>query len=208
MLFAQMGAIIENIRETQEPAKRKGGAAMSRKTMMTLGGIAASVLLVASLALAQGYMGGPGWGHGKGMGYWNVQNLTPEQVTQMTKLRSEFYNETAAIRGQLAAKHAELQALLTNPDSKSEQIAAKEREILQLRTQFAERRIANQAKMRNILTKEQLAQMAEAGFGCGRGGWYHHGEGIGPGMGMGPGPGYHHGMPGGPGTGPNPPQQQ
>jgi Spy/CpxP family protein refolding chaperone len=183
---------------------------MSRKTMITLGGIAAAVLMLGSLALAQGYMGGPGWGHGKGMGYWHVQNLTPQQVTQMTKLRSEFYNETAAIRGQLAAKHAELQALLTNPDTKSEQIAAKEREILQLRTQFAEKRIANQAKMRNILTKEQLAEMAESGFGCGRGGWYHHGEGMGPGRGFGPGPGYHHGMPGGPAgpdPAPNPPQQ-
>lgn len=193
---------------------------MSRKTMITLGGIAASVLLVASLALAQGHMGGPGWGHGMGMGYCHVQNLTPEQVTQMTKLRSEFYNDTAAIRGQLAAKHAELQALLTNPDAKSEQISAKQREILQLRTQFGEKRIANQSKMRNLLTKEQLAQMAETGFGCGRGGGYHRGMGMGPGMGMGhgmgpgmgrgPGPGSHHGMPGGPGdpgTDPNPSQQ-
>lgn len=182
---------------------------MSRKTMMTLGGVALGVLLVASLAWAQGYMGGPGWGHGMGMGYCHVQNLTPEQVTQMTKLRSEFYNETAAVRGQLAAKHAELQALLTNPDAKSEQISAKQREILQLRTQFGEKRIANQAKMRNILTKEQLTQMAETGFGCGRGGGYHHGmgPGMGPGMGMGPGPGPHHGMPGGPDMSPNPPQQ-
>jgi zinc resistance-associated protein len=191
---------------------------MSRKTMISLGGIAAGVLLVASLALAQGYMGGHGWEHGMGMGYWHVQNLTPEQVTQMTKLRSDFYNETAAIRGQLAAKRAELQALLTNPDAKSEQISAKETEILQLRTQFGEKRIANQAKMRNILTKEQLAQLAETGFGRGRGGWYHRGmgpgagpaSGMGPGKGMGPGPGYQYGMPGGPGgpgPGPNPTQQ-
>ena len=190
---------------------------MSRKTMITLGGVALGVLLVASLAWAQGRMGGPGWGHGLGMGYCHVQNLTPEQVTQMTKLRSEFYNETAAIRGQLAAKDAELRALMTNPDATSEQISAKQREILQLRTQFAEKRIANQAKMRGTLTKEQLTQMAEAGpgYGCGRGGGYHRGMGMGPGMGKGPGmgygPGYHHGMYHGPDTEPdtepNPSQQ-
>jgi hypothetical protein len=144
------------------------------------------------------------------MGYWHAPNLTPEQVAQMTKLRSEFYNETAALRGQLAAKHAELQALMTNPDATSVQISAKEREILQLRTQFGEKRIANQAKMRNLLTKEQLTELATSG-GCGfpRGGGYHHGMGMehGPGMGtgMGPGPGFHHGMEAEPGPAPQTP---
>ncbi|HYA02421.1 MAG TPA: Spy/CpxP family protein refolding chaperone [Syntrophobacteria bacterium] len=180
---------------------------MSRKTMITLGGIAASVLLVASLALAQGHMGGGDWGRGPGMmGYWHASNLTPEQVAQMTKLRSEFYNETAALRGQLAAKHAELQALMTNPDATSAQISAKEREILQLRTQFGEKRIANQAKMRNLLTKEQLTELATSG-GCGfpRGGGYHHGMGMGMGPGPGPGPGFHHGMEAEPGPAPQTP---
>ncbi len=187
---------------------------MSRRTMITLGGVAASILLVASLALAQGRMGGPGWGHGPGpgmMGYWHAPNLTPEQTAQMTKLRSEFYNDTAALRGQLAAKHAELQALMTNPDAKSEQISAKQREILQLRTQFGEKRIAYEAKMRSVLTKEQLTEMATSGgYGCGRGGGYHRGMGMGPGgMGMGhgpgPGPGYHHGLEDEPGPAPEAP---
>ena len=186
---------------------------MSRKTMMIIG-VAASVLLLASLALAQGHMGGPGWGHGRGMAYWHAPNLTPEQMAQMNKFRNEFYNDSAAVRGQLAAKDAELRALTGNPDATSEQIAAKQKEILQIRTQFGEKRIAYEAKLRSVLTKDQLTQMATSPeYGCERGGRYHHGMGMGggmgmgPGMGMGSGPGYHHGMPGGSGTGPNPPPQ-
>jgi Spy/CpxP family protein refolding chaperone len=144
------------------------------------------------------------------MGYWNAPNLTPEQIAQMTKLRSEYYNDTAAVRGQLVAKHAELRALLTNPDATSAQISAKEKEILQIRTQFGEKRIAHDAKMRSVLTKEQLTEMATSGaYGCPRGGGYHRGMGMGhgPGMGMGPGPGpgYHRGMDYGPGPVPEAP---
>jgi zinc resistance-associated protein len=181
---------------------------MSRKTMMLVG-LVAGVLLVASLALAQGYMGGPDWGHGRGMAYWHAPNLTPEQMAQMNKFRNDYYNDSAAVRGQLAAKHAELRALTGNPDATPAQIAAKQKEILQIRTQFGEKRIAYEAKLRSVLTKDQLTQMATSpAYGCGPGGRYHHGMGVGPGWGMGPGPGYHPGMPGGPDTGPNPPQQQ
>jgi Spy/CpxP family protein refolding chaperone len=178
--------------------KRRGGFAMSLRTMITLGGIAASILLIASLAPAQGHMAALGWGPGEGMAYWNAPNLTPEQIAQMNKFRSEYYNDTATVRGQLVAKHAELRALLTNPDATSAQISAKEREILQISTQFGEKRIAYEAKLRSVLTKEQLAQMAtNAGYGWGRGGryrygmepapWYHHRPGNRPGMGPGPG---------------------
>jgi zinc resistance-associated protein len=150
------------------------------------------------------------------MAYWHAPNLTPEQMAQMNKFRNEFYNDSAAVRGQLAAKDAELRALMGNPDATSEQIAAKQKEILQIKTQFGEKRIGYEAKLRSVLTKEQLTQMATSPqYGCERGGLYHHGmghgmdmgPGMGRGMGMGPGPGYHRGMPGGPGSGPNPPQQ-
>jgi zinc resistance-associated protein len=179
---------------------------MSRKTMITLGGVAASVLLVASLALAHGYRGAGGWGHGPGMmPYWNAPNLTPEQTAQMNKLRSEYYNDTAAVRGQLVTKHAELRALLTNPDATSAQISAKEKELLQLATQFGEKRIAYEAKVRNVLTKEQLTQLATNG-GCGWGrGWGHRPE-LGREHGMEPGSRYPHGMGYGPGPGSNPEQ--
>ena len=172
---------------------------MNRKMKFTLGAVAAMVLLVASLALAQGRMRGPDWKSGAGMGYCHAPDLTQDQMGKMNKLRAEFYNDTAAVRGQLAAKHAELQALMANPDATAEQLTGKQKEILQLRTQFAEKRITHDAKMRGVLTKEQLTQMAGYGFGCGRGGGYHRG------MGMGPGPGPHHGMGMGPGGGPPPP---
>jgi Spy/CpxP family protein refolding chaperone len=184
---------------------------MSGRTMLTLGGVAAATFLLASLALAQEWrMGGPGWERGSGpglMGYWHVPNLTPDQVARMNKFRSEYYNDTAAVRGQILAKHAELKALMTNPNATSEQISAKQREILQLRTQFGEKRIAYEAKLRSVLTKEQLTQMATSdGYGWGRGRGYRRGMGMGPGgMGAGPGVGPGPGYPPGPGFGPGPP---
>jgi Spy/CpxP family protein refolding chaperone len=167
--------------------------------------IVLSLLLTASMALAGGPGGesmGPGHPYGsRGLGYY-IPDLSQEQIAQMTKLRSQFYNDTAGLRGEMVTKRIELRALLANPEATPEQIAAKEKEILQLRTQFAEKRIALQAKMRGLLTKEQLDRMAAWAPGAGFGfGWRHHHDyspGMrgyyGPGRGMGqgnddPGPG-------------------
>ena len=162
---------------------------MKHRKLTTVGLILVGLVLVSSLALAQGPMSGSGWGHGRGpgagSGYCYAPDLTEEQITQLNKLRSDFYNDTAALRGQMATKRAELRALMINPEATPDEIGAKQKEILHLRTQFAEKRITHQAKMRGVLNKEQLRQLGGWGRGPGFGhGWRHH-HGYGPGKGMG-----------------------
>jgi Spy/CpxP family protein refolding chaperone len=164
---------------------------MKHAKMAAAGVIVLTLMLAASLTLAQApsRMGrGDGDRDGPGGPCYNVPNLTQEQVAEMTKLRTQFYNDTAALRGQMVTRRIELRALLTNPEATPDQIAAKQRELLQLRTQLGEKRIANQAKMRGLFTKEQLSQMGKWGPGTGFGrGWMHprgHGQGM---MGYGPG---------------------
>jgi Spy/CpxP family protein refolding chaperone len=129
---------------------------------------------------------------GPGMHYYYAPDLTEEQRAQMIKLRSDFLNDTAAIRGQMVTKKTQLKALRANPDSTPEEIAAKQMEILKTKTEFSEKRIAHQAKMRGVLTKEQLKQMSDKGYGWGQRRGKHQRWGCdgGPGQGAGPGPGY------------------
>jgi Spy/CpxP family protein refolding chaperone len=140
-------------------------------------------------------MGGDHWGdmeRGAGMHYYYAPDLTEEQRAQMVKLRGDFLNETASLRGQMVTKKTQLEALRSNPDATPEEIAAKQMEILKIKTEFSEKRIAHQAKMRGVLTKEQLKQMSDKGYGWGRGPGHHQGwgRGGGPGQPRGPGPGY------------------
>lgn len=155
-----------------------------RHKKMTVVAVASAVLLfVASLALAHG-PGRGGWrGGGMGMGfgqqYLSALDFTQEQRSEMNGLRSQFLNETAELRGKLMVKKIELRALIFNPEAKSEEIIAKKREILKIRTEFAEKRIAHQARMRAVLTKEQLSQIGDLGFSRGYGRGWKHGRGMG-----------------------------
>jgi zinc resistance-associated protein len=168
--------------------------------------IIAAVLITCSLFLAtavlaqKGWKGGDRWYDaqpGPGMPYFHVPDLTDEQKAKMTDLRTQFLNDTAPLRGRLVTKRTELRAIQGNPESSPDEIATKQREALKIRTELAEKRIAHQAKMRGVLTKEQLKKMSEWGYGRGHG-WGrghkrgHHrgyGRGGGSGSGMGPGPG-------------------
>ncbi len=172
---------------------------MKFKKMTVAAVVSTIVLFVASLAMAHG-PGRGGWrGGGMGMGfgqqYLSALDLTQEQRSEMNRLRSQFLNETAELRGKLMVKKIELRALISNPEAKSEEIIAKKREILKIRTEFAEKRIAHQARMRTVLTKEQLGQIGDWGFGRGYGRGWKHGRGWGQGHGMGQDWGYGHNCP-------------
>ncbi len=135
--------------------------------------------------MMQGY--GPGdqgnynrWG-------WN-EKLTDEQRTQLDKLHQKFFDETAALRSQMAAKHSELNILMNTSNPDFEKAKTLQKEINDLRSKMDQERIKLFAEERKINPD------ARFGRGWGRGGMkgggpYGAGMSLGYGRGMGRGTG-------------------
>jgi len=169
------------------------------KRALAIVGILALVAVIAVPVLAQG----PGAGRGRMMqGYgpgepgagprwaWD-DKLTDEQRTQLDKLHQKFFDETAAVRSQLAAKHSELTILMNTSNPDLEKAKALQKEISDLKGKMGQERIKMFAEERKINPD------ARFGMGWGRGGMKGGGPGSG-GMGMGYGRGMGRGFGGGP----------
>jgi Spy/CpxP family protein refolding chaperone len=184
-----------------------------RKPLITEGdnymkrAIVIPVLIVLTLlwtynAQAQGW---GGRGRGAGQGQWGNPygiNLTDDQAKKMNGLHQAFLKDTAELNTKIDQKQLELNSLLleTNPDS--QKIAALQKEISGMQSQFNEKRINYQLESRKTLTPEQLSQlppgctlgfgnlMGGSGYGCGMGSGYGYGCGRGPAYGCGRGAGY------------------
>lgn len=169
------------------------------KRALTIIGI---VLLVAAIAVpvvAQG----PGSGRGRMMqGYgpgepcegprwaWD-DKLTDEQRTQLDKLHQKFFDDTAAVRSQMAAKRSELQILMNTSNPDFEKAKALQKELSDLRAKLGQERIKLFAE------EKKINPDARFGMGWGRGGKKGGGP-CGGGMGMGYGRGAGRGFGGGP----------
>ena len=169
------------------------------KRALAIVGILALVAVVALPVLAQG----PGAGRGRMMqgygpggpgdgprGGWD-DKLTDEQRTQLDKLHQKFFDETAAVRSQMVAKHSELNILMNTSNPDFEKAKALQKEISDLRGKMAQERIKLFAEERKINPD------ARFGMGWGRGGMKGGGP-CGGGMGMGHGRGMGRGPGGGP----------
>ena len=170
------------------------------KRALTIIGIVVLVAAITIPVLAQG----PGMGRGRMMqGYGpgdpgdcphygaSDDKLTDEQRTQLDKLHQKFFDETAALRSQMAAKHSELMILMNTSNPDLEKAKALQKEISDLRGKMGQERIKQFAEERKINPD------ARFGMGWGRGGMKGGGP-CGGGMGM----GYGRGMGRGPGGGP------
>jgi len=139
--------------------------------------------------MMQGYgPGGPG--DGPRFGAWD-DKLTDEQRTQLDKLQQKFFDETAAVRSQMVAKHSELNILMNTSNPDFEKAKALQKELTDLRGKMGQERIKMFAEERKINPD------ARFGMGWGRGGMKGGGP-SGGGMGMGHGRGMGRGPGGGP----------
>jgi len=170
------------------------------KRALTIIGILVMAAAIAIPVMAQG----PGAGRGRMMqgygpgdpadcprhGAWD-DKLTDEQRTQLDKLHQKFFDETAAVRSQMAAKHSELNILMNTSNPDLEKAKALQKEINDLRGKMGQERIKLFAEERKINPD------ARFGMGWGRGGMKGGGP-CGGGMGMGYGRGMGRGFGGGP----------
>jgi Spy/CpxP family protein refolding chaperone len=147
-----------------------------------------------------GYWGGPGscWGYNQGYGRGE---LTQEQEARLDELYQSFYDETALIKNDLWAKRAQMRTLMGVSQIDKEKVQALQREINDLRSTLAEKRLDMMLKAREIAPDFRLAGRFGRGQGSSKGGHSPHRRGYGPHMRGGYGPGMQGGYGGyGPGA--------
>jgi zinc resistance-associated protein len=142
------------------------------KRALTIIGIVLLMAAIAAPVVAQG----PGLGRGRmmqgdgpgepGTGpRWGWDDkLTDEQRTQLDKLHQKFFDDTAAMRSQMAAKRSELHILMNTSNPDFEKAKALQKEISDLRGKMGQERIKLFAEERKINPE------ARYGMGWGRGG--------------------------------------
>jgi Spy/CpxP family protein refolding chaperone len=121
----------------------------------------AILLLCGSAAYAMGPGdGGPGGGGEGFKGHHpNLLNLTPEQKTKLQALRENFRKETVFLRNDIKVKRLELKTLWTVPNPDKDKIVAKQKELINLKTQLAMKAIDFRLEARSYLTPDQAAQV-------------------------------------------------
>jgi Spy/CpxP family protein refolding chaperone len=120
--------------------------------------------------MMQGYgPGGPG--DQPRYGAWD-EKLTDEQREQINKLQQKFYDDTAQLRSQIAAKHSELNILMNTSNPDVQKAKALQKEVSDLKAKMAQETLNFQFEVRKINPDARLGM----GYGRGMGG---------PGRGMG-----------------------
>ncbi|MFH1489863.1 MAG: periplasmic heavy metal sensor, partial [Pseudomonadota bacterium] len=122
-----------------------------------------------------------------GSGGWN-DGLTEEQRTQLDKLYQKFTDETSSLRNDLWSKRGELNTLLNSPSPDAEKAKALQKEISDLRSKMAEKRLDLELEEGKIAPDKGSARGYGKGYGPHMGGNYGPQMGYGRGM-MGYGPG-------------------
>jgi Spy/CpxP family protein refolding chaperone len=136
---------------------------------------------ISGIAIADAYGSGTamrGYGAGsdcplyhQGRGGWGAANLTDDQISQIDKLRTDFHNATADLRGDLRQKELSLQAELAKKEPDAAKAQSLQTEISTLRSDLDAKRLAHRMEVHKI------APDAGFGHGPGYGAGPHHGRG-------------------------------
>ncbi len=145
------------------------------------------IIALSSPAASQGPPDRGGWrsrGGGGMMGHMHPDmmdwvsrlHLTEEQTAKLQELRESYLRDSLPWRNELVIKRFDLRDMLRDPQSDSNAILAKQREISQLESKIQERALLYHIEMRKVLTPEQIKLLPPPG-------WEMHGPGRGWGMG-------------------------
>jgi Spy/CpxP family protein refolding chaperone len=140
-----------------------------RNTKMMVAVATVAVLLMAAAVHAEPGKGGPGFGHGHGKWAAIMNELTPEQQTQMKALKIEGLKKHEEFRSQIAKKRIELMELASKDNPDEQVLVKKQQEIWALKDQARNDHRAMKLKFRALLTPEQRQKLGPLGFGMGMG---------------------------------------
>lgn len=140
---------------------------MKKSKMKWLGTLAIAVLLVSSLNVnAQGFRGiqKPPSGHPMEMNKGQkperrgpeIPNLTDTQKNQLKEFHLQEMEKAQPIENIVVEKETRLNTLITAEDYDEKAINKVIEEIGDLKTDLAKLKVANQQKIKSILTEEQL----------------------------------------------------
>jgi len=88
---------------------------------------------------------------------WASQlNLTADQSSKLQELRETYLRDTLVWRNELVIKRFDMRDLLRNPQSDSNAILTKQREISDLEAKIQERGLLLLIEMRKVLTPDQI----------------------------------------------------
>ena len=144
---------------------------MVLRSALTLATTAATtaILLNNGMVLAQpldspspliAQLANPGWGRGRG-GWLQDLNLTPAQVNQMNQIRSRYRDRLNQQRQALRQSQQKLQQLLSSSNASQQTLLAQHRQVQALRQQLSDTQFESMLAMRQVLTPEQRAKLAQ-----------------------------------------------
>ncbi len=125
------------------------------------------LLLLAAMVLGSFAFAQKGVGKGLGLGWIDPTvlkqqlGLTDEQVQKLTQLRTEHLTKVSQLGAELAAKRAELSALMWAPEPNQRRVQELTEQIAKLTTELVKERLNFQQEVRKILTPEQLRKLQQ-----------------------------------------------
>jgi Spy/CpxP family protein refolding chaperone len=120
-----------------------------KKTAMIGLTLILALALVATTALA-----GPGGGRFYGMGPM-LQNLTPEQSSQVLALQQEHHEKIAPIQQQLFTKKMELRTLMFSQNPDQAKAAALQKEVFELVDEIQQESSNLRMNMLTVITPQE-----------------------------------------------------
>jgi len=163
---------------------------MMKRTILPIAAVIVVMVCCTMVHDAQAQRGRRGCAPGgmwsdSGFGFPPGLNLSPEQMTAIGKVRSDFFQETASLRNSMHKKNLEMQALFLEQTVDGEKAEKLQDEIFALKKDIAQKGLKARLAVRTILTPEQRAQLppgCNVGFGrpgAGSGTGFKRGQGFG-----------------------------
>ncbi|MDJ0577456.1 MAG: Spy/CpxP family protein refolding chaperone [Xenococcaceae cyanobacterium MO_234.B1] len=87
-------------------------------------------------------------------------DLTPEQTEQINAIREESRSENEALKQEIRSNRQQMQSLLAS-DASSNELRQQHQQMQRLHQQMGDRRFETMLQIREVLTPEQRAKMAE-----------------------------------------------
>ncbi len=87
-------------------------------------------------------------------------DLTPEQSQKIEAIQNQSKTDTEALRSQMETQHQEMRSLLAS-DASTEQLRQQHQQVEKLHQQLDNNRFETMLRIREVLTSEQRAKIAE-----------------------------------------------